>query len=1136
MSETLRPNRTKRPGGTLRPSGNMGKQDGTLRPGDEVKPFEDAPAEGTSKGGGTMRPDLEQKKQHTLRAQAKTVDVKVLKRGTQSSELKEFTLGNVTYKVLKLVSSSTGEAEIYKLGKGKKTYALKLYYRGYSPDPEVMETLKEASGTGFLVDLLDYGCWVSPQGEQREYELQPFYTGGELVPGMMAGDSEKLKATAAGMIMALKVAHDHNILHKDIKPGNFFYCDDSHSQLVLADFGIASAFKRDSKGRMIPLKAYAQWRTKIYAAPEIYTAIDGEIEYPDEKSDYYSLGMSLLTLWIGEGAFGNMDERAMIRLKRGEGGTLPYPDDMPAQLLHLIKGLTVPNPDKRWGFAEFERWAKGENVPIEDSLRPSAGELNILYNGSKNQVATSKEELAALMLEDTKLAEQYLYSGKISKWFADAGYPEWQAQMDEIINKLYPKSRYSGVMAACYMLDTELPFIGVDGEKIETQKDLAVEIWNNQKFYREQLADEDAPLYIFLEASGIKAREMFLPLFKRQPFTATWRMIFSLYPTAPFPFDNTMNNVAKPMYSIAEMIEAFEHADKNGYDKYKLSSDCHNFTPFLLYDECFITWLAAQDPALAGKIKSVIPPRAWEKPGFYYYIFYLLAPERNYDYVDDQEHNFTVAQLAETFNQQYIETYVLGHSGYNDFYDLDMRNGKDNRLSYYLRSKGMYKDKFDYLEYCFDIDSRDNERKAGPYDIDIAYFKAFKALAGKAFYYFPKSDIKVWTVDDLEQVPEEEQLEQLREGKLMAWLAVQYQEDPFADLSDDYAYEYLLGDFTVALSDIDPDMEEVERFLEASDEVEERSKKIRRKILGIRIIRGVWTALVFLPLLLMASAYFIWGVVPSEGASSSWKWLWVPIVAFAIPLRLVQSFPSMEDRFTSLFGEKLGLALTCHRWITSLIIAAVPLGLLAAIDCWGGTYGRWFMPVICLAVAGVQFYKTIWDCRFWPKQYDNEIDPDVEASYVEPLFYAWKDKGTDKKFESSVEDDQIYYSNGLSTIRNITIRKTITGFIWMALLLFLWLCVSPLGRPYLEKVIPDIQEQLMKKPDSVPTTTYQVVNVKSSLNVRMNPSTNAKVIGQLSNNDVIEVIEIKDGFAKIKYGEGEGYVNTMYIKKMEKTE
>ena len=391
--------------------------------------------------------------------------------------------------------------------------------------------------------------------------------------------------------------------------------------------------------------------------------------------------------------------------------------------------------------------------------------------------------------------------------------------------------------------------------------------------------------------------------------------------------------------------------------------------------------------------------------------------------------------------------------------------------------------------------------------------------------------------DGLEQVPVGEEVQQLQEGKLAAWLAVQFQEDPFADLSEDYAYESLLAEYTVALAEIDPDLEELERYNIACNEVEDRGREIRRKIRSIRLVRGLWALLVLVPLVLVAVAYLLWGVVPT-GESMSWKWLWVPILALAVPLRFVQSLPGMEDRFTSMFGEKLGLALTCHRWITAILIAAVPFCLLEALEQWGGTYGRWFMPVLCLAVAGVQYYRTIWVNRFSPKLYDNEIHPDEEATVIEPLFYAWKDKGTDKEFESSLADDQEFYSNALSAVRRQTIRKIVSGVVWAALLVFLWLCVSPVGRPYLYKIFPEMEvmDGAQAAESAKTTTTYRVINVNSALNVRVSPSAQSKAIGQLPKDATMEVIEIKDGFARITYNGGEGYVNAAYIQKVEDTE
>lgn len=61
------------------------------------------------------------------------------------------------------------------------------------------------------------------------------------------------------------------------------------------------------------------------------------------------------------------------------------------------------------------------------------------------------------------------------------------------------------------------------------------------------------------------------------------------------------------------------------------------------------------------------------------------------------------------------------------------------------------------------------------------------------------------------------------------------------------------------------------------------------------------------------------------------------------------------------------------------------------------------------------------------------------------------------------------------------------------------------------------------------TTQYGVVNVDTSLNVRADASTSSEVIGSLKNGDEVTIKGEKDGFYKIKYGSGYGYVAKGYI-------
>lgn len=64
-----------------------------------------------------------------------------------------------------------------------------------------------------------------------------------------------------------------------------------------------------------------------------------------------------------------------------------------------------------------------------------------------------------------------------------------------------------------------------------------------------------------------------------------------------------------------------------------------------------------------------------------------------------------------------------------------------------------------------------------------------------------------------------------------------------------------------------------------------------------------------------------------------------------------------------------------------------------------------------------------------------------------------------------------------------------------------------------------------------PTTQTYVCTAKSTLNVRNSPNLSSNTIGKLRNGDEVEVLEILDGFARIKYGNGYGYASVKYLKR-----
>ncbi len=176
--------------------------------------------------------------------------------------------------------------------------------------------------------------------------------------------------------------HNNLILHKDIKPGNFFFRDKNHTQLVLGDFGIASLCDEDEL-----MHQTQQARTPIYAAPEMYETIDDRVEI-DGKVDFYSLGILLMYIWLGANPFKD-NERKMIRMKRF--GELPYPSDVPADILSLMQGLTIVDPQKRWGYNEVQRWYNGESVAVAKNT--AARYKAFVFDADKNLVANNPQEL-----------------------------------------------------------------------------------------------------------------------------------------------------------------------------------------------------------------------------------------------------------------------------------------------------------------------------------------------------------------------------------------------------------------------------------------------------------------------------------------------------------------------------------------------------------------------------------------------------------------------------------------------------------------------------------------------------------------------------------------------------------------------
>ena len=180
-----------------------------------------------------------------------------------------------------------------------------------------------------LVTLYDGGTV-----DDRPYLVMRYVPGGTLSEKLRAGPMppEEVGRLGSRLADALGYLHEHQVIHRDLKPGNVLFDDEGDAHL--ADFGIArtvDAARVTATGLVIG--------TPAYLSPE---QARGEPVTP--ASDLYALGLVLLECLTGRREYvGAPLEVAVARLHRPPS----VPQDLPAPWPGLLAGLFADDPAVR---------------------------------------------------------------------------------------------------------------------------------------------------------------------------------------------------------------------------------------------------------------------------------------------------------------------------------------------------------------------------------------------------------------------------------------------------------------------------------------------------------------------------------------------------------------------------------------------------------------------------------------------------------------------------------------------------------------------------------------------------------------------------------------------------------------------
>ena len=267
---------------------------------------------------------------------------------------------NNVYPVKKTISTAGGESIILLCSApdGKDVVA-KVYYEpvnsagsSISARTRVLEYMGTEEGQKYTLAVSEIG--LVEFGKSRYYfEITPFVWEGD-ISHHEALSFDEICILTKQLNEALHSIHGYGILHRDISPQNIFK---TKSRYILGDFGVAKI----AENGVSNVTRHVVGKDG-YTAPELRLGLtDSPAFIYDNKSDYYSLGVTLGSLFEGHFVYDNMNEAMMLVSVRKGKLPLTRVDPHREQLENLLNGLCKFDPQYRFGYEDVNRWLADHN-------------------------------------------------------------------------------------------------------------------------------------------------------------------------------------------------------------------------------------------------------------------------------------------------------------------------------------------------------------------------------------------------------------------------------------------------------------------------------------------------------------------------------------------------------------------------------------------------------------------------------------------------------------------------------------------------------------------------------------------------------------------------------------------------------
>ena len=891
-----------------------------------------------------------------------------------------FILKGVKYKKKDVLSENSGEAQVYLVERDGEEYVLKIYYPSFNVNKKLLQTIYNFKFE-MIVTLFDYGK-TYVDGKSRFYELMEYLRGGTMSDYKLNGDFNKFRRIALQASAALAYIHSNNILHKDIKPSNFFFRDKEHTEVVLGDFGISSLVDDDGKSHRT-----TQARTPIYAAPEMYTdVIDGVVEI-SPSADFYSLGITLMALWLGGNPMSS-NERVMMRQK--SEGRLPHLNELPERVRMIVQGMTVVNPANRWGYDEVEKWFEGES-PKVDLSSPFLRYKSFIVDPDKNLVADNIHELVPLLLDNEKLAIGYLYNGRITSWLEQCGNEKLSTIVKDIVVNKYPVDQHAGLMASVYTMEPTYPYRNIKGELCDDVHSIAISLLSYMEEYGMLLVNPNDSLFLYLESHtkcNIKRlRSYFAPSDHFDTHVAVMKLVYEIDPDIAL--------LSKyPSSSLPDIVRTF--------GKEKLTDDDWH----CLTDGRLLAWMYSHEDQMACESLRILTKDQPYSEALAYKVLYNLDRDAAYDL----RYANTPMRVGELLRERLKNAEHLSDADFiKEMSDIIDKNG---RFFYFAQLHG-WAEILSEANHCFDFNSEENKERLGAYDAKTAVYRFCRILGVTPVYLLPDgtelTDGREIDSRNFTQIRNE-----MRNGSFNQWLSVFYHEDPFADFSAEYAYEHTLEEWLKVLGKIDSAQTYYKRFMDAREETATRVKNVRDSWVRARGKEKAWRMAFYGLSGLWILLVLIFGVKDRTFLlEHSFLCIGLPLGGMTGIIVATRAYFRGYDFFFSFLWGLLGA-----------LSSIIPIYILKYMD---QSHPGFFSLTVVIISLIYMLICHLTDFRGDQKA-DNKLitevlDNDIKSSLIEPLYYTFKTKSY--RFKGSkfglLDDvtDQVHSISGESVLHYV---------------------------------------------------------------------------------------------------------------------